>query len=95
MKERLRPLLWSVGAIVAAPCLLMAAWWGYHALTYDGLCGPYPTDIPAEPCDYSTYLGHFDQAFWIIGWQPVAWAAAIGMAILVASIWLLSLAMDG
>lgn len=79
----------SVLAIVLAPALVIVGLLAGHAASYDGLCGPYPTDIPAHPCDFGTYLVNFFEPFALVGLIVIAVVTVVGALGLVGAAWTL------
>lgn len=62
---------------------------GHHAASYEGMCGPYPTDIPAHPCDLSTYLEGFFEPFAAVGLLVIAVGSAAAAVLVVGAAWAL------
>lgn len=79
----------SVLVVVAAPVLPVVLLFAHHAASYEGMCGPYPTDIPAHPCDLSTYLEGFFEPFAAVGLLVIAVGSAAAAVLVVGAAWAL------
>lgn len=63
-------LLFSIGSlafVLLLPVAVDLALWAHHLASYQGTCGPHPTDISAHPCSYATYSGEFWGGFNLFG----------------------------
>lgn len=81
-------LVLSIAAVLGAPVLLIVVSLTAHAFSYRGMCGPYPTDIPAFPCGFGEYMRNFAGPFALVGLVMLSIAAAFVAAVLVALAWL-------
>lgn len=66
----------SALAIPGVPVLLVLGFVADHVASFRGMCGPYPTDIPAYPCGFAEYLVNFA--------SPFAFAGLVGLSIVAA-----------
>ena len=61
-----------------------------QAWSYEGLCGPYPTDIPAYPCAIGDYMVGLFEPFAAAGMLVIASSVAMltfVVAALVSVVW--------
>jgi hypothetical protein len=61
-----------------------------HAASYAGVCGPYPTDIPAHACGFEEYLVNFFEPFAMAGLLVISIASMVATTALVALAWALA-----
>jgi len=55
-----------------------------HRYSFNGICGPHATDIPAHPCDFPTYMAEFGGGFSGVGLFALALVAAfVGLVVAV------------
>lgn len=52
-----RAVIIAAVSTIAAPLVVDLVLFAVYAASYEGSCGPHPTDIPAHPCPYGDYLG--------------------------------------
>ncbi len=57
----------TIAATLGAPLVVVGVLLGVHTASYDGVCGPYPTDIPAFPCALDEYVAGFFEPFAALG----------------------------
>lgn len=77
----------SLLAIPGVPVLLVLGFFADHASGYHGICGPYPTDIPAYPCGFGEYLENFANPFALAGLFAISIVAAVLTAGVLAALW--------
>lgn len=77
----------SLLAIPGVPVLLVLGLFVHHASGYHGLCGPYPTDIPAYPCSFAEYLANFANPFALAGFVALSVVAAFLTMSVLAVLW--------
>ena len=53
----------SIAFVLLAPLCVVGGLFVDHLASFDGTCGPYAPDIPAHPCDMSTYAENFFGGF--------------------------------
>ena len=84
----MRTLGQAAGGVVGPQdVLLVLGFFADHASGYHGICGPYPTDIPAYPCGFGEYLENFANPFALAGLFAISIVAAVLTAGVLAALW--------
>jgi len=79
----------SIALVVSAPVLVVGVALADHVLTFHGMCGPYPIDIPAYPCGWGEYMRNFAEPFALAGLTVISIAACVAAVALVGAGWLI------
>lgn len=75
--------------VLAAPVIVTELLRFNHSQGYQGICGPYATDIPAHACTYPQYMANFTGGFSGLALmliQLVVLSAATGLGLILWSI---------
>jgi hypothetical protein len=52
-----------IALVFGVPAIFHGIAWLDHASSYNGICGPHATDIPAHPCTREVYMSEFNAGF--------------------------------